>query len=309
VSDTEQTLFSHILRTLHIATLVRKGPKEYEVYGEPPDFYNNLFPPEDGVTCSRPWEISSMLDMFIGDAELFFSRDVTDETFSSGVWQEDGLVEGDSALIAEAFTVEGGTQVVTVRLLQQDYRDRVGVLNDVRSKLLENRELGRTIDYYRDKSRLDGLTGIFNRATMVELLHGFIIESNTKNKSLSLIMLDIDNFKKFNDTYGHLAGDEALRAIGSHLKDSCRSDDVVARYGGEEFCVIMRASTQENTLKTAHLLCDGIRKLKIAALPSVTVSVGCAIYRKNESVEQFMKRADLALYDIKYSTKNGVSMR
>ncbi|GHV07631.1 hypothetical protein AGMMS50229_14780 [Campylobacterota bacterium] len=297
-----------IINRLNIAVLVRHDTNIYEPFGTMPSFYNELFPPVGDKACTTPWEHSPMLEMFIIDAEMFFGRVMEGETFSSGVWQEDGKIEGDAALIAEAFVIDD-KQVITIRLLQQDYRDRVGVLNDARSKLLENRELSRNLDHYREKSRMDGLTGVFNRSTFIELLHNFIMESNIKSKSLSLIMMDIDNFKKFNDTYGHLAGDEVLRAVGAHLRESCRSDDVVARYGGEEFCVVLRGSTQENTIKTAHLLCEGIRKIRVAALPTITISIGCAIYRRNESIEQFIKRADMALYDIKYSTKNGVSMR
>lgn len=297
-----------ILNRLNIATLIRKGPNRYEFFGEVPEFYNEFFPSSTSAPCAAPWEHSPMLEMFIVDAELFFGRDIKTEFFSSGVWQEDGKIEGETALIAEAFAI-GDTQLITIRLLQQDYRDRVGILNDARSKLLENRELSRNLDHYREKSRLDGLTGIFNRATLIELLHTFIMESNIKGKSLSLIMMDIDDFKRFNDNYGHLAGDEILRSIGAYLRDNCRSEDITARYGGEEFCVVLRGTTQENAIKTANMLCEGIRKLSVAALPAITVSVGCAVYRRNESLEQLIKRADMALYDIKYSTKNGVSMR
>ncbi|MDR3347908.1 MAG: GGDEF domain-containing protein [Helicobacteraceae bacterium] len=305
----EDTLLAlDILRRMNIAVLVRKAPGTYEIFGKVPSFYSELFPAADGAPCSKPWEHSPMLDMFVVDAEMFFARSDGNDAFSSGVWQEDGVIDGDTALIAEAFTV-ANTQMIVVRLLQQDYRDRVGILNDARAKLLETREISRNLDYYREKSRLDGLTGVLNRATFVELMHNFIMESNVKSKNLSLIMLDIDNFKKFNDTYGHLAGDEVLRSVGAYLKESCQNEDLVARYGGEEFCLVLRGSTQENTIKIANIICEGIRKIRIAALPSITVSVGCTMYRRNESVEQLIKRADMALYDIKYSTKNGVSMR
>ncbi|MDR2904620.1 MAG: GGDEF domain-containing protein [Helicobacteraceae bacterium] len=306
MSDKNQ-LALDILNALNIAVLERVGERKFAVLGDPPAFYNKFFPPNAVGYCAEPWEHSPMLDLFIKDAELFFEKE-TQGAFSSGVWQEDGKAEGETALIAEAIYV-GDRRVITIRCLQEDYRDRVGILNDMRNNLLEQRQVEQNLESFREKSRIDALTGLFNRATFVELLHGALAESNAKMLQVSLVMLDIDNFKKFNDTYGHLAGDEVLRSLGVFIQDCCTGDEIAARYGGEEFCVVLRDVSQENTLSFAHKICEGVRKIRIAALPAITISVGCAIYRRNESSEQFIKRADMALYDIKYSTKNGVSMR
>lgn len=296
-----------ILRSLDIAVLLRTGPKQYEFFGEAPAFYEKIFPGANNAPCTAPWEHSSMLEFFIEDAELFFSKH-SPGALSSGVWQEDGKTDDDSALIAVA-TIFGRAEVIIIRVLQQDYSERVGILRKAREQLLENRELSHHLALYKEKSQLDGLTGIFNRATFGELLPEAIKTSNAGPSDLALIMLDIDNFKSVNDTYGHLAGDEVLRTLGRHLHESFRRHDIVARYGGEEFVVLMSGSGQEQTLRAAEKLRKSFKKIQIAGLPVITVSLGCTLYRHGESAEQFIQRADIALYDAKHSGKDCVRMR
>ncbi|MDR2152183.1 MAG: GGDEF domain-containing protein [Helicobacteraceae bacterium] len=303
----DSILAQDILNKLNVATLKREGPNRYRVFGDPPAFYNKLFPPSKNGPCVSPWDISPMLETFVIDAETFFERKV-EGCFSSGVWQEDGAIDGDIALVAEAMSLKG-KEAIIIRLLQQDFSDRATVLNHARIQLLQKREISKNLDHYREKSRLDALTGLLNRATFMEALLEAIDESNNKFAPLSLLMLDVDNFKNFNDTFGHLAGDEVLRSLGAFLRSKCRSDDIAAKYGGEEFCIILRGASQEETLRVGQKICEGVREIKVASLPTITVSVGCAVYHRNESAEQLIKRADMALYDVKRSAKNGVAIR
>lgn len=296
-----------ILCALDIAVLLRKGPKDYEFFGDIPDFYKEIFPVGPAGPCLNPWEYSPMLEIFIDDAELFFTKK-SPGVLSSGVWQEDGKTEDDTALIAEA-TMFGEAAAIIIRVLHQDYSERVGILRKAREQLLENRELSHNLEIYKEKSRLDGLTGIFNRATFMELLQEAIKNSNVGPSPLSLIMLDIDNFKQINDTYGHLAGDAVLQAIGTSLAGSLRRHDIVARYGGEEFVVVMYGSEQKQTLRTAEKLRERIKAQPIDGLPTITVSLGCTIYRHGESAEHLIQRADMALYDAKHSGKDCVRIR
>ncbi|MDR0664927.1 MAG: GGDEF domain-containing protein [Helicobacteraceae bacterium] len=300
-------LAQDILRELNIVTLEREGPSRYRILGDPPEFYGRLFPPSANGACVEPWTISPMLEAFVIDAEAFFERK-KEGSFSSGVWQEDGVIDGDVALAADAMSFKNG-QAIIIRLLRQDFTDRAATLNDARAQLLQKREISKNLDLYRERSRLDGLTGLFNHATFMELLRGAIDESADKLTPLSFIMLDIDDFKKFNDLFGHLAGDEVLKSVGAFLRSKCRSVDIAARYGGEEFCIAMRGVSQEEAVKIGQKICEGVREIKIDSLPAITVSVGCAVYRRNERVEELIKRADMALYDIKRSAKNGVAIR
>lgn len=296
-----------ILCSLDIAILVRTGPKQYEFFGSVPEFYEESFPSTPSGPCTAPWEQSSMLEFFIEDAELFFEKK-SDGALSSGVWQEDGKTSEDSALIAVA-TIFGEAEVIIIRVLHQDYSERVGILRKAREQLLENRELSYHLELYKEKSQLDGLTGIFNRATFAELLAEAIKTSNAGPGELALIMIDIDNFKQVNDNYGHLAGDRVLRALGLHLTESFRRHDIVARYGGEEFVVVMAGSGQDQTMKAAEKLRSSFKKLNMNGLPPISLSLGCTLYRHGESAEQLIQRADLALYDAKHSGKDCVRMR
>ena len=305
--NTQNQLALDILCALDIAVLLRKDSKKYEFFGDVPDFYAELFPAGPAGPCTCPWEHSPMLEFFIEDAEIFF-RKKSPGALSSGVWQEDGKTEDDTALIAVA-TMFGQAEVIIIRVLHQDYSERVGILRKAREQLLENRELSQNLEIYKEKSRLDGLTGIFNRGTFMELLLEAIKNSNAGPSPLSLIMLDIDNFKQINDTYGHLAGDAVLRAIGARLAENLRRHDIVARYGGEEFVAVMFGSEQEQTLRTAEKLRESIKASPINGLPVVTVSLGCTLYRHGESAEQFIQRADMALYDAKHSGKDCVRIR
>lgn len=303
----ERRLALDILCSLDIAVLLRSGPKQYEFFGEVPDFYEEIFPSTKEGPCAAPWEQSVMLEFFIEDAELFFNKK-SPGALSSGVWQEDGKTRDDSALIAVA-TIFDKAEAIIIRVLHQDYSERVGILRRAREQLLENRELSHYLQLYKEKSRLDGLTGIFNRATFEELLAEAVKAGNAGPDELAIIMLDIDNFKQINDTYGHLAGDEVLRALGRQLADSFRRHDIVARYGGEEFVVVLPGSGQEQVRRAADKLRENFKKIQISRLPAITLSLGCALYRRGESADQLIRRADMALYDAKHEGRDCVRAR
>ena len=155
-------------------------------------------------------------------------------------------------------------------------------------------------DYFEDLAVRDGLTGLFNRRYFNELLG---IESNRLKRYpsvLSLLMLDIDNFKNYNDTQGHLAGDELLRGFGKLLKSSARASDIMCRYGGEEF-VIMLPQTDK---KGAQIIAERLRVQVGLYLPT-TVSIGVASY-PDDAIEliKLVDKADGALYQAKKTGKN-----
>jgi two-component system cell cycle response regulator len=155
-------------------------------------------------------------------------------------------------------------------------------------------------DYFEDLAVRDGLTGLFNRRYFNELIN---IESNRLKRYpsvLSLLMLDIDNFKNYNDTQGHLAGDELLKGFGKLLKSSARASDIICRYGGEEF-VIMLPQTDK---KGAQIIAERLRVQVGLYLPT-TVSIGVASY-PDDAIEliKLVDKADGALYQAKKTGKN-----
>lgn len=304
----EASLAEAILQTLNIAVLKRVGPMAYELASPPPAFYTILFPPEadTGEPCRTPWEHSYMLEYFMEDAEAFFSRKLSG-SIASGVWQEDSLSEDDQAFIAEAMLL-AGSELLIIRLLKEDFNEKVGILRKAREQLLERRLLSNDLEVYKTKSRFDGLTKVLNRTTFMEHLGREIRKAAENSVPLSVAMLDIDNFKRVNDSYGHLSGDFVLTTLGELLRSNLRRDDIVARYGGEEFILLAPYTTKEQIFRTAEKLRKNVARHVFMTLPQVTVSIGCATFIPGESMENLVQRADLALYEAKNAGKNCVKV-
>lgn len=303
----EVHLAFNILQSFNYAILRRTAPGEYEFFGLVPAFYNALFPPVAGAPCTTPWAVSSMLEFFRDEAETFFASHETG-TISSGVWGEDGLTRENTALKAVAANMDG-TQIIIICLLEEDYTERLGILRKAREQLLENRQLSNNLSIFKEKSRIDGLTSIFNRTTFMELLLDEIKRSQILEYPLVLLILDIDDFKKVNDTYGHLTGDNILQSMGTLLKHSLRRSDIVARYGGEEFAVLIPHAPMSEAAQVAEKIRLGLADMVVPDAPRITVSIGCTAYSPNESPETFFKRADDALYAAKKSGKNRVCVK
>jgi len=154
----------------------------------------------------------------------------------------------------------------------------------------------------------DGLTGLCNHRHFQENLHVAVLQSERYHRPLSLLLMDIDKFKSFNDTYGHQIGDLVLKVIAKALTHSVRSTDLAARYGGEEFVVVLPETDEENSMLMAERIRATIEATPIPTergILSVTVSIGSAT-RGSGSVtqEQLIKCADSAMYQSKKSGRN-----
>jgi diguanylate cyclase (GGDEF)-like protein len=157
----------------------------------------------------------------------------------------------------------------------------------------------------------DGLTGIFNRRYLETKLEEEFDRHIRYNRPLSLIMLDIDHFKKVNDTYGHQAGDHILRSLASLIDERIRTVDVVARYGGEEFCCLLPETTAESALALAEFLRMGVEAeifhFKDKSI-KITISQGVSDLSDGmDSAEMLLKRADDGLYEAKRRGRNKVA--
>jgi diguanylate cyclase (GGDEF)-like protein len=158
----------------------------------------------------------------------------------------------------------------------------------------------------------DSLTKLFNKRYFLDRLDAELKFAQRHRTAVSLLLLDLDHFKKVNDTLGHLAGDAVLAAVASALSKAVRNEDVVARYGGEEIAIILRAISFEAAVSTA----DRLRKLvEGAAIPfdgkdlRVTVSIGVAEYPTTpaKQIDELIEAADKALYRAKNAGRNRVS--
>jgi len=166
-------------------------------------------------------------------------------------------------------------------------------------------------DSLRQQSIRDPLTGLFNRRYLEEALAIEIERAKRNNGPFSIIMLDLDHFKLFNDTHGHESGDTVLRVLGTFLQRHVRGGDIACRYGGEEFTLILPGTSVEAAQQRAEQLCEDVRALKVdfnsQILGPLTLSVGVATFPEHgESGEMVLQAADVALYKAKNAGRDRV---
>lgn len=183
---------------------------------------------------------------------------------------------------------------------------RVGHDNEViRNSLRLQREFQRN-------ASVDALTGLHNRRWLDETFARQIARCAESGEDAALIMLDIDHFKRYNDSQGHLGGDCALRALGKTLANRIRPTDLAARYGGEEFAVLLPGANMAQAASIAERLCIEAENTEILtpdgnSLPSITISLGLAAMQNGDTLETLIAAADAALYRAKQNGRNCVS--
>lgn len=155
-------------------------------------------------------------------------------------------------------------------------------------------------------STTDALTGVFNRYMLDKTLLQSIESAKRYNRPLSVIMVDLDYFKEVNDTYGHHAGDDVLKASARLLSENCRKSDIVGRWGGEEFLIICPETSEAEAAALAEKLCAIFSHTPFLENHSQTASFGLSSYREDDTPETFVIRIDEALYDAKKSGRNCV---
>jgi len=161
----------------------------------------------------------------------------------------------------------------------------------------------------------DQLTGVLNRRSFEELLGREVLRAIEHNLPLSVIMIDIDHFKQYNDTYGHLQGDVALKTVTRVVESNSRTEDFVARYGGEEFIVVLPGIKIAKAVEIAEKMRKSVADAKIAAsskdipegFEKATISLGVASLRK-EGIKDMLERADKALYAAKREGRNKIKV-
>ena len=165
-------------------------------------------------------------------------------------------------------------------------------------------------------SARDSLTGLYNRWYVMEKIDSEMNRSLRHGSPVSLIMMDIDHFKRVNDSFGHSAGDRVLRSVGQVLRDSCRVYDVAGRYGGEEFCIVLPETKVGNTTVVAERIRERLAASRFDVGEEsvvVTASIGIAGIESIEAEDglsplSLIDRADQALYSAKHHGRNRVEM-
>lgn len=199
-------------------------------------------------------------------------------------------------------------QKKTEKALKKAERDLQEHANELE---LRNKELALLSEAFRLLSIIDPLTGLFNRRSMETVLEKEVSQAVRQQWPLSVIMIDIDHFKRVNDTFGHEAGDLVLQELGRHLMGSIRMEDVACRYGGEEFCLILPNSASENAQQRAEEMIGAFKRLPLnyngIAIGPVTISAGVAAYPKHGSTpHDLLKASDNALYRAKSEGRDKV---
>lgn len=161
---------------------------------------------------------------------------------------------------------------------------------------------------YELMASVDALTGLYNRHKFKQLFNSSLETMLQRSEVLSLIMLDIDHFKKVNDTYGHNVGDEVLKTIAQILKDETRRVDMVCRWGGEEFVALLPTVSLEQASQIAQKLRVKIKQTSIDIVGNVSASFGIYEVRTKESLEDSIAKADKALYKAKEIGRNRVEL-
>ncbi len=150
----------------------------------------------------------------------------------------------------------------------------------------------------------DQLTGVYNRLKFSEVIEHEIFKTSRYGNELTLILFDIDHFKKVNDVYGHLVGDDVLRTLSNQVKSLIRNSDFFARWGGEEFILLINETSLEETYNLAEKIRIGISEYKFDTVEQITISLGVTSYLHQDNEDTLIKRADDALYEAKGSGRN-----
>lgn len=250
-----------------------------------------------GKVIGKIDQIMTVLDAAVGSTTRHTESlaDVSDQL---------GHAEDDAA-IREILT----GLIRTVKAMENSNKElehRLTASKDEINKLQQN------LEEVRSESLTDPLTTLANRKCFDDSLARMVDQAHLRNEPLSLILTDIDHFKRFNDTYGHLTGDQVLRLVALSVKQNVKGRDVAARYGGEEFAVIL----PDTTLRAATTVADYIRRAVMGKelmkrstremLGRVTISCGVATLHGGDTVQALIERTDACLYAAKHAGRNQV---
>ena len=245
----------------------------------------------------------------IGENPKILKSGKHDEKFYEAMWErinKDGCWQGE--IWNKRKDGEVYAEWITITAVTAESVYYVAVFSDITDKKLQEMELVKAKELFELQATYDGMTKLYNRQKTEDILKIEIDRSRRYGIELSVLMLDIDDFKKINDTYGHPTGDTVLREISRLIRKCIRKTDYAGRWGGEEFIVI----APHTDLKGASVFAESIREIveatDFAGVGRVTCSIGATYFQKTDNEESVVKRADEALYESKKDGKNRVTI-
>lgn len=263
------------------------------------------------IACEQEKEIEhlrSELQKILHESEEHIS-DATDEASRYKTKLEGhaahlstGLDSNKILRVIDALSSETKGMVETNTGLQSTLSNMTQELSSLRNQL----------EMVHSELMTDALTGLMNRKSFDCMLKEAASISQETRSNLCLMMIDVDHFKRINDNYGHIVGDEVLRFIALKMKEVIKGRDIVSRFGGEEFAIILPDTPFSGALHIAEELRKTIstsklkRKSSQQTLDNITISIGVAWYRLHEDLDVFIHRADRALYHAKHNGRNKV---
>jgi diguanylate cyclase len=291
---------AELSRTIEI--LISNGQEFTEQQNEL--LYNQFF--SEGPEVRDLIEAGSRLDGMIADvlSRLGIAGEDAQRYGDTLVKFNDGLSQRaikDMQIAVETVLRETNRMAARNKALETQLESSSAEINNLRQDL----------DDLRRVSLVDALTGIANRKAFDQRLREAAAAALEHGTSLALIMIDIDHFKRFNDSYGHQIGDGVLRLVARTLREGTKGRDLVARYGGEEFAVILVGSNLHGATAVAEQLRKSVGSKRITkkgagggSLGSITLSLGVAAYVPGEPLGRLVSRADQALYLAKRTGRN-----
>jgi len=223
-----------------------------------------------------------------------------------------GLLKKDEEIISLLKRVPEDERIVSVLDRHFDAKSfqlsvsKTNIQKDYLVTLSDITRLKEKHDINREKAYIDGLTRVYNRNKFDEILDDEILNATLYNKVFSIAIIDIDKFKDFNDTYGHLIGDEILVMMAQKINANVRETDTFARWGGEEFTILFKDTSVSTAKAVSEKLKDEIQKLEHPTAGSITASFGLTQFVNGDTINSIFKRCDEALYMAKENGRNRI---
>ncbi|MBD3798000.1 MAG: diguanylate cyclase [Campylobacterales bacterium] len=208
------------------------------------------------------------------------------------------ISSNDDSEINALFLKNGANDYITKPFSKEEFSCRIN--NSIEA--LENIQ---TITKYANR---DHLTGLYNRRYFYSTMNDYLQEIQESGEKLSIALIDIDNFKTINDTYGHDIGDKVIIALSDILRSSTNTIDIVSRFGGEEFCVVLKNVTRDEAVKAFERIRSKVERFRLhlnkETTLNFTISMGGVMFHEDESLQENINEADMLLYKAKNSGKN-----